>query len=708
LKQVLARGGSVFVQNVPAPVVGARNVLVQVRHSCVSVGTEMASVGMSGLPLYRRALKQPHQVKRALEVMADQGVKRTLDIVRGRLGAGLPVGYSAAGEVIELGREVEAFKRGDLVACAGAGIANHAEVIDVPVNLAVGVPAGLSTELASTVTLGAIAMQGVRRLAPTLGETIVVIGLGILGQITVQLLKAAGCLVIGTDVDPRRIETARRNGMDHGLSPADGPVVERVTPLSNGFGADGVIITAATSSHDVISQAFRSCRRKGRVVLVGDVGLNIDRNDMYAKELDFLISTSYGPGRYDPVYEEEGQDYPLPYVRWSENRNMQEYLRLLAAGAVRLDDVPRETYAVEDATEAYEKLKSPEKPLLVILRYAPNEEARRPSVEVRSAAAQSGKIRVALVGAGAFALGMHLPNLSKLRDRYELTTVMSRTGANALMAANRFGAAKATTDFDEVIGDPDIELVLIATRHDQHTGLALRALEAGKHVFVEKPLAIDEAQLAELEAFFRGRGDTPVLMTGFNRRFSPAIVATQRILAKRATPLIANYRMNAGFIPNQHWVHGPQGGGRNIGEACHIYDLFNALTGSPYDRVEATSIVPDSQHWRRNDNFVATVRYADGSVCSLTYTALGDKAHAKERCEIYVDGKVIVLDDFKSLTVSSQRKPTWSSWTTEKGQLEELRALADALQRGGAWPISLEDQISATRISFEVERRLAA
>jgi predicted dehydrogenase len=287
--------------------------------------------------------------------------------------------------------------------------------------------------------------------------------------------------------------------------------------------------------------------------------------------------------------------------------------------------------------------------------------------------------------------------------------VMSRTGSNAKALAERVEAGYATTDLDEVLSDQTIDLVLISTRHDTHAELALRSLEAGKHVFVEKPLAIDEEQLAALEAFFRGRGgDTTVLMTGFNRRFSPAVAAIKRILAKRTTPLIANYRMNAGHIPNHHWVHGPQGGGRNIGEACHIYDLFNALTGSAHDKVEATSIAPDSQHWRRNDNFVATVRYADGSVCSLTYTALGDKSYAKERCEIYVDGQVIVLDDFKSVSVSSQRKPAWSSWTIEKGQLEELRALAEALQKGGPWPISLEDQIGATRVSFEVERRLAA
>lgn len=708
MKQVLAKAGSVFVQEVPAPVVGAKNVLVQVRHSCVSVGTEMAGVKMSGLPLYRRALKQPQHVKRALQLMADNGVKRTFDMIKGRLDAGLPVGYSAAGEVIEVGSEVEGFKRGDLVACAGAGIANHAEIIDVPVNLVAAIPDGLGTELASTVTLGAIAMQGVRRLNPTLGEIVVVIGLGILGQITAQLLKAAGCVVIGTDVDAQRIEIARQNGMDHGLSPRDGSVVDRVIQLSNGFGADGVIITAATPSNEVVSEAFRCCRRKARVVLVGDVGLDINRNDMYAKELDFLISTSYGPGRYDPIYEEEGRDYPLPYVRWTENRNMQEYLRLLATGAVKFDNMPAQTYAIEEATAAYEKLKSPDRPLLVILRYPQREEARRRGLALRNAPPHAGKIRLALAGAGGFALAMHLPNLDKLKELYQLTTVMSRTGANAVMAANRFGAAKATTDYEEVIQDPDIDLVLIATRHDQHAEMVLRALRAGKNVFVEKPLAITEAQLQEIEQYFRETGSTPLLMTGFNRRFSPAVQAIRALIAGRTSPMIVNYRMNAGFIPGDHWVHGPQGGGRNIGEACHIYDLFNALTGCAYEKVEATAIAPSSQHWRRNDNFVANVRYADGSVCSLTYTALGDKSYAKERCEIYVDGRVIVLDDFKSVTVSSKRKPVWSSWTIQKGQLEELRALADALKSGGPWPITLEDQINATRISFEVERQLAA
>ena len=706
MKQVLVKKGGVFVENVPAPMVGTRNVLVQVHHSCVSVGTEMSSVKMSGLPLYRRALKQPQHVKRALRMMADVGVQRTISLIKGRLDSGLPVGYSVAGEIVEVGAEVEIFKRGDIVACAGAGIANHAEIVDVPVNLVAAVPSRLATEMAATATLGAIAMQGVRRLAPTLGETIVVIGLGILGQITTQLLKANGCVVVGTDIDQRRIDIALQNGMHHGLAASNASVVERVIELTDGNGADGVIITAATPSSELIGEAFKSCRRKARVVLVGDVGLHIDRNDMYLKELDFLISTSYGPGRYDPTYEEEGQDYPLPYVRWTENRNMQEYLRLLGSGVVNLSNLPTEIYAIDEATAAYEKLKAADKPLLVLLRYPQRDEARAASIQIAKPSPHSGKVRIALVGAGGFALGVHMPNLAKLADQYELKAVMTRTGSNAVMAASRFGAAKATTDFDEIVNDPHIDVVLIATRHDKHAEMALRALKAGKHVLVEKPLATTADQLDELESYFRERRDGPILMTGFNRRFSPAIAAVQKLLRKRSSPMIVNYRVNAGFIAGDHWVHGSQGGGRNIGEACHFYDLFNALTASTYEKVEATPVVPNSQHWRRNDNFVANVRYADGSVCSLTYTALGDKSYAKERCEIYVNGQVIVLDDYKSVILSSQRKPVWSSWTMEKGHIEELRAFADAL-RTGSWPIALNDQLMSARIAFTVERQLA-
>lgn len=706
MKQLLVRSGKVFLQEVPAPVVGPKNVLVRVERSCVSVGTEMAGIKMSGLPLYRRALKQPHHVKRVVQLMRDQGIARIYKQVKGKLDAGLPTGYSAAGTIVAVGSEVGGLAVGDRVACAGAGIANHAEIIDVPVNLCAPIPGQLSFDAAATVTLGAIAMQGVRRAQPTLGETVVVIGLGILGQITAQLLSANGCRVIGTDVDPSRIATALENGLDVGINPKDGNLVERVVKLTDGHGADAVVITAASASSDILAEAFQSCRKKARVVIVGDVGLNMARNDIYAKELDVLISCSYGPGRYDQVYEEEGADYPLPYVRWTENRNMGEYLRLLASGRVRLDNMIQEPFPIDQAEEAYGRLSGEgQKPLLVLLKYPPREGAERAVLQVGKPAPIDGRIKMALVGAGGFAQGMHLPNLQKLSDQFDLRTVVSRTGLSARSAAERFGVATAATDFQTVLDDPQIDLVLIATRHDLHAEMTLAALKAGKHVFVEKPLSMTEEGLDAIEAFYAANPNGPLLMTGFNRRFAPAIVAAQATVKHRASPMIVNYRMNAGYIPSDHWVHGPHGGGRNIGEACHIYDLFNALTGSQPVDVHARTVVPASDYWRRDDNFVATIRYADGSVCTLTYTAMGAKSFPKERADIFVDGRALVLDDYKQLTVTGA-KGGWKGLTIEKGQLEELKALADAFKKQGDWPISLADQLSASRVSFAVEKQL--
>jgi len=708
MKQVLVKGGSVVVTEVPAPNVGARNVLVRVAYSCISAGTEMAGVHMSALPLYKRALKQPENIRRALQMVREQGIAHTLERVQGKLASGSPTGYSAAGVVIRRGAEVEGFAIGDRVACAGAGIANHAEIIDVPVNLAVRIPDDLALVHAATVKLGAIALQGVRRAAPTLGETVLVVGLGLLGQLTVQLLRANGCRVIGVDPDRRRRDLARVGGAENVLDPGIGGHAEQVLNLTGGNGADAVVVTAAGASDEIVGAAFHACRRKGRVVLVGDVGLGLRRADFYAKEIDFLISASYGPGRYDPFYEEGGQDYPLGYVRWTENRNMGAYLALLAAGQVRLEPLAPRTFTLDAASDAYGSLEPGEdRALLALLEYPPRDgaESKHTTVETRSAPAP-GRVRVAIVGAGGFALGMHLPNLQRLRDRFEIRAIASRTGSNARAVAEQYGAAYATTDLDAVLDDRDVDLVIIATRHHLHSPFALAALGRGKHVLVEKPLALDEDQLAAIEAFYRDPIATrPILMTGFNRRFSPAIAAARNLLAQRSSPMMVSYRMNAGLIPAESWVHGPEGGGRNIGEACHIYDLFGALTGSTPTTVSAHSIAPTSSRWRRDDNFVATVRFADGSLCSLTYTALGDKSFPKERMEIFCDGIVVALDDYRSLTVTGRRLRGWSASAAQKGQFEELVALADGL-RSGLWPISLADQVSATRVSFEVERQL--
>lgn len=708
MKQVLIKGGSAVVEEVPAPQVGRKNILVRVTHSCISVGTEMAGLKISGLPLYQRALKQPENVKRVMEMMRDQGIKRTMDRVMGKLSAGSATGYSAAGVVIEVGDEVEGFAVGDRVACAGAGIANHAEVIDVPVNLSVKIPEGLDTGVASTVTLGAIAMQGVRRSQPTLGETFVVVGLGILGQITAQMLSANGCRVIGIDLDPRRVQLALDNGMDIGINPASENYVERVLKYTDGIGADAVIVTAATESNQVISEAMQACRKKGRIVLVGDVGLDLNRADFYKKELDFLISTSYGPGRYDPFYEEGGQDYPIAYVRWTENRNMQAYIDLLAKAKVKLGNLYHPPYPIDKAGEAYDALKGEgDKPLLVLLEYPEREGLRVTHVALRLPEPKSGKIRVALAGASSFAQGMHLPNMVKLRDRFSLRAVMSRTGTNARAVATQYEAAYCTTEYEDILKDDEVDLVMVTTRHDLHGPMVLQALRAGKHVFVEKPLTLKEEEIAEIERFYAEHTNGPLLMVGFNRRFSPAMQTIRRILENRTTPIIANYRMNAGYIPLDHWVHGPEGGGRNIGEACHIYDLFNSLTGTPsVEAVNAYSIAPGSKQWGRNDNFVATLKYADGSVCTLTYTALGDKSYPKEKLEVFADGKVLVMDDYKSVTVHGGKHKGWSSNVVQKGQMEELEALSATLLKGTAWPVSLEEQLQASRVSFEVERQI--
>jgi predicted dehydrogenase len=694
VKQVLIRGGGVVVEDVPAPTVGLRNVLVRVEWSCVSAGTESASVAMSGLPLYRRALKQPEHVKRALEIARNEGLVRTYKRLSGQLAAGVPTGYSAAGFVVAVGTEVDGFAVGDRVACAGAGIANHAELIDVPVNLVVRVPDELGLDDASTVTLGAIALQGVRRADPKLGDVVGVIGLGILGQLTVQLLRANGCRVLVTDLDPERVAQA----VAHGGEDATGDFAERVRVRSDGFGADAVIVTAATTSSAPLHDAAEACRRKGRVVIVGDVGLELRRSDLYAKELDVLMSTSYGPGRYDEAYEVEGRDYPIGYVRWTENRNMEEYLRLVATGAVRLADLPRRAYPVDDAQRAFD-----EKPLLALLEYPERADASARTVRLRNVAARSGLIRVALVGAGGFAQGSHVPNLLRLRDRYELRAVVSRTGSTAKAVAARAEAAYATTDLDEVLGDDDVDLVLIATRHDLHATQALLALRAGKHVLVEKPLALTEAELEGIEGFY-ANADGPVLMTGFNRRFSPAAVHARAALAGRTTPLVAEYRMNAGYIALDSWVHGPEGGGRNIGEACHIYDLFDSLVGGTVEveSVTARSIPADGTRLAADDNFVATIAYADGSICTLTYTALGNRDHPKEQMEVFADGSVLTLDDYKSLRVAGHGSG-WRGTTQNKGHLAELEALAQTLRDGGPWPISLEEQARAMRIAFTVE-----
>lgn len=711
MKQVLVRRGAAVADEVPAPTLEAGTALVAVHRSCISVGTELSGLKRSGLPLWQLATQYPEHAKKAIQTVATMGLSRTWSLIQGQLSAGTPVGYSAAGVVVQVGAGVEEIRPGDRVACAGAQCVHHAEVIRVPRNLMTVMPPSIDFGEASTVALGAIAMQGVRRAQPTLGETFVVIGLGALGQLTAQLLRANGCRVIGVDLDARRLARARDLGMDTAVRAEDGPDAEQVARITGGKGADGVIIVAATASDAVVSSAFRMCRRKGRVVLVGDVGLHLNRAEMYQKELDFVISCSYGPGRYDAAYEEGGVDYPFEYVRWTENRNMGEYLRLIADRRINVGALISATYPVERAAAAYEALQSEERPLLVVLSYPDSAAAAAVSQVVRNPKpmpARRGAVRFALIGAGGFAKGMHLPNLQSLGSLCHLRAVISRSGHNAAATARRWGAVYCGTDYKEVLNDPEIDAVIIATRHNLHASMALDALRAGKHVLLEKPMALTALELDRLIQFYGESSSSPrpMLLTGFNRRFSPYACRIRECVAGRTNPMILNYRMNAGFLPADHWLHGPEGGGRNIGEACHIYDLFTFLTGARVAGVQVAAITPATGHYRRADNFTTTITFDDGSIATLTYTALGSKDHSKESMEIFVDGKVIALDDFRSLTMAGASRRGLRTRLPEKGQKEELEAFALAIRQGGPSPIALWEQEQATRIALDVESAL--
>lgn len=711
MKQVLIKQGQAFVSDVPAPKVESGTILVCLNHSCISAGTEIGGMRSSGQPLWKRALEQPERVRQVIDLVAKQGLSATRNMVERKFAQETPTGYSAAGTIIEVGEGVKDLSVGQRVACAGNIYAFHAQIIRTPRNLVVPIPDALEFDEASTVTLGAIALQGVRRLEPTLGETFTVIGLGILGQLTAQMLRANGCKVIGMDPDKGRVELAIKIGMEIAIDPNDDDEVKRIMQFTGGVGADGVIVTAATPSDAVISTAFQMCRRKGRVVLVGDVGLDLQRADIYAKELDFLVSTSYGPGRYDSSYEEDGLDYPIGYVRWTENRNMLAYLDLLAEGKVDIGKLISSRVPLAEAPDAFRALDSGVgRPMIALLSYPEatgKSSQRRVDFTVKTSG-QTNKIRLAVAGAGNFVKNLHLPNLEKLSNLYDLRAVMSRTGHNATSTAKQFSADYATTDYDEILSDGDVDAVLIGSPHDVHGAMVLAALEAGKHVLVEKPLALAQIEIDAIAGFYKARSNeaTPLLLTGFNRRFSPHVRKISEALSKRSNPAVLNYRMNAGHIPGDHWVHGTSGGGRNIGEACHIYDLFTYLTASRVKDVSAKSIQPKTDFYRSDDNFVATLTFECGSVASLTYTALGASAYPKERMEVFCDGEVFELNDYRTLSMYGTRVEKHNTKIADKGHLQELRDFAQTINSGGNWPIPLWQQLQAMDISFRVEENL--
>ena len=753
MKQVTQtqRSSDVSVDEVPPPALRPGGVLVRTAFSLISAGTERAKLDVAGKSLVGKARAKPEQVKQVIEAVRQQGLLTTVTKVQNRLSALSPLGYSASGVVLEVGADVEEFSVGDHVACAGAGYANHAEVNYIPRNLCVKVPECrrkapcqgtglLPLDEAAFVTLGAIAMQGVRQADVRLGEVVVVIGLGLLGLLTTQLLNAAGCVVLGTDPDGGRCSMAVSLGAQVAT-----PNVAEMTALakqrSSGQGADAVIVCAATSSSEPLLIAAEMARSKGRVVLVGTVGMEIPRAPYYEKELDFRLSRSYGPGRYDPQYEEKGIDYPYPFVRWTERRNMESFLALVAAGHVDVRALISHRFNFERAPDAYRLITEGGEPSLAVLLCYPAENKAKVDVLSRSdgpresspdgrdtapprtffqtdqrvwlngasraisAKSSNGRIRIGLIGAGNFAQGTILPVLRR-DSRAELRGVVSSTGLSARSVAGRFGFSYAAASTEDIISDPDIDAVIVATRHDSHASIAAAALRAGKSVFVEKPLALDHHQLSEVaasaESARRPDGTAPVLMVGFNRRFAPTMLRLREVCRSAGEALAIHYRVNAGLLPATHWLHDPiVGGGRIIGEGCHFVDLVTCLAGAPVVEVFA-QLLPNANKYHQ-DNLVAQIRFRNGSVAVLEYLANGSTRVAKERIEVLGGGMTAILDDFRTLTIANRsalKGPRRFFASQDKGHKAGVAAFLRAVREAGPPPIALTDLVASTMATF--------
>lgn len=670
------KGGDLLVADVPAPTLSRGFVVVRNVASVVSPGTERAIIDLAQKSLVGKARERPDLVRQVVDKVSRDGLVSTFAAVSGKLESHLPLGYSCCGVVEQVDDTVVDFTVGDRVACAGAGYANHAEVIRVPKNLCVRVPSNVDSLDAAATTIGAIALQGVRVASPTMGETVAVVGLGLLGLITVQLLVAAGCNVIGIEPAVDRHALALAFGASFCLG-AESDVESAVMGATAGAGADAIIITASTPDSSPIETAGRIARHRGRVVMVGATGMEIPRRIFYPKELQFLMSTSYGPGRYDPSYEEAGNDYPIGYVRWTENRNMLEVLRQLSIGRLNFAKLRTHSFAIANARAAYELVTSGrERPIAITLTYpATPQPVPTPSHHV--AVATGARLRIGLIGAGAYASGMLVPRLIE-HPGLALTHVVSRGGQTAFELAKRFRIPNVATDTAALLADPNVDAVVIATRHDSHASLVKAALRAGKHVFVEKPLATSVDDVGEIASVHAEA--QRVLMVGFNRDFAPATEWLLRQLGDWRAPRQIFIRCNAGALPMASWVH--EKGGRWVGEGCHFVALAARLANSPFVSGQAVTSRTGAANSGR-ENVTALFGFENGSSATILYTALGDRAFPKERVEVFAGGSAGVIDDFRSaLFVENGRERRHRQWAQDKGQATLVTAFVNACTKG--------------------------
>lgn len=699
MQQVIqeVRSGKLTITEVPAPLAQPGEVLIANVASVISAGTERMVIDLARKSLLGKARERPDLVRRVIEKCRSEGVLTTFRQVREQLDTSLPMGYSSAGIVLACGPGVQQFKPGDRVASNGP----HAEIVSAGKHLCALIPADVNFDHAAFAVLGAIALQGLRLSRAELGETVLVIGLGLIGQMTVGLLAAAGCRVIGTDPEASKCELAQRMGAQIAhpkLSASD------VESLSGGLGADAVVIAASTPSNAPISLAAAAVRKKGRVVLVGVVGLELDRRPFYFKEAEFVVSCSYGPGRYDPDYEERGHDYPAAYVRWTEQRNIQAVLELMARGKLDVRPLISHRFPIDEAPRAYDLIEGGNEPYLgVLLEYSNSSTTKPLSRSVALCArAPSDRPAVGVIGAGHFARHVLLPALRDC-DRIRLATLCSAGGLSAVASGRKHDFERATTDENDIFADPEIAAVVSVTRHDLHARHVVRALAAGKAIFVEKPLCLKVDELAEIENAIADSGQrAPLLMVGFNRRFAPAATAVRQFFADAHSPLTVSVRFNAGAIPAEHWSQDDlEGGGRIVGEACHAIDLATFLVGAPPVRVFAESVGGPDAPTITDDQCFITLRHANGALSNVAYLAGGDKSFQKERVEVMGGGRVAVIDDFRCVVTSRDgRTKRTRLRTSDKGHSAEIAAFARTLVEGGAPPIPWEEIRAVTKAAI--------
>jgi predicted dehydrogenase/threonine dehydrogenase-like Zn-dependent dehydrogenase len=716
MKQILQnlKNGNTVAIEVPCPQAASGQLLIRTTRSLISAGTERMMVDFGKANPIDKARQQPDKVRMVLEKIKADGLMPTLDAVRNKLDQPLPLGYCNVGVVLEAGKGVAGFLPGDRVASNG----KHAEVVSVPVNLSAHIPDAVSEDEAAFTVLGAIALQGIRLVQPTLGEAVVVTGLGLIGLLTVQLLRAHGCRVLGIDFDATRLVLAKSFGAEVvNLGVGEDPV-SAAERFSRGRGVDAVLVTAATKSSEPIHQAALMCRKRGRIVLVGVTGLELSRDDFFKKELSFQVSASYGPGRYDPNYEEKGHDYPVGFVRWTEQRNLEAVLDMMASGRLDVKPLISHRFSLDQTEAAYAVVGGAEPSMGILLEYPKPEE--KPDAVVRAATVTLGGMNrhasvattggdgaakgkapsVAFVGSGNYATGVLIPAFKDAGTH--LATVASSAGVSGVHAGKKFGFDETTTDTASLFSDPKVDALVITTRHDSHAGFVLQALAAGKHVFVEKPLCLTLGELEEIQAEMNRRASlamTPIVMVGFNRRFSPQVQKISSLLKGGTGPKSFVMTVNAGTIPAEHWTQDPEvGGGRIVGEACHFIDLLRFLAGSRIASHHVTKM--DSQS---GDSVTISLRFDDGSIGVVHYLANGSKAFPKERLEVFAAGRVLQLDNFRKLKGFGW--PGFSKmnlWRQDKGQKACAVAFIKAIAQGGPAPIPFDEIVEVARASIEV------